>query len=334
MKITIKDVAFRAGVSIQTVSNVVNNRPVVVESTRRRVLQAIEELGYQPNASARSLRTHNAATIALVVIASERGYLVSAPYLDHAISGIIDGSRDAGYFILLYSAQPSQSAGKLADLYKQQRINGAIIASAQINESFVDELICSPMPFVLLERPVNGDRAASVRANSRLGGIQAINYLVQRGYRRIAFVGGAPAWASALERMEGYRQGMSGNGLQEQIRIVEGDWTLESGYRAAGELLQSDHPPEAVFAASDMLAIGVLQAARDLNRSVPTDVAVVGYDDFNAASLVSPALTTIRMPAYELGLKAAELIAGYHRAGQFTNKECILDTQLIIRNSA
>lgn len=334
MKITIKDVALRAGVSIQTVSNVVNNRPIVVESTRQRVLQAIEELGYQPNASARSLRTHNSATIALVVIASERGYLVSAPYLDHAISGIIDGSQDAGYFTLLYSAQPSQSARKLTDLYQQQRIDGAIIASAQLNESFVDELVSSPMPFVLLERPVKGDRSASVRANSRLGGIQAVNYLVQCGYRQIAFVGGSPAWASALERKEGYHQGMISNGLQEQIRIVEGDWSLESGCRSAKQLLQSDNPPEAIFAASDMLAIGVLQAARDLNRSVPADVAVVGYDDFNAASLVSPALTTIRMPAYELGFKAAELIAGYHRAGQFASQEWILDTQLIIRDSA
>jgi len=334
MSITIKDVAFRAKVSIQTVSNVVNGRPVVVENTRQRVLKAIKELGYQPNASARSLRTRRTKTIALVVIASERGYLVSAPYLDHAISGIIDGARDEGYFILLYSVQPGQSAQALDDLYGQQRIDGAIVASAQLDEPFVDELACGPVPFVLLERPVSGVRAASVRAKSRQGGAQGVRYLTGRGYSQIAFVGGLPSWASAIERLEGYRQGMIEAGLQDQIRVVAGDWSLESGRRAALELLHGSEPPDAIFAANDVMAIGVLQAARELGLSTPGNVAVMGYDDFYTASLVSPALTTIRMPAYELGLKAAELMLSYDQDKMFAEQDILLDTQVIVRDSA
>ena len=334
MSITIKDVAFRAKVSIQTVSNVVNGRPVVVENTRQRVLKAIEELGYQPNASARSLRTRRTKTIALVVIASERGYLVSAPYLDHAISGIIDGARDEGYFILLYSVQPGQSARALDDLYGQQRIDGAIVASAQLDEPFVDELACGPVPFVLLERPVSGVRAASVRAKSRQGGVQGVRYLIERGYSQIAFVGGLPSWASAIERLEGYRQGMIEAGLQDQIRVVEGDWSLESGRRAALALLHGSEPPDAIFAANDVMAIGVLQAARELGLSTPGNVAVMGYDDFYTASLVSPALTTIRMPAYELGLKAAELMLSYDQDKMFAEQDILLETQVIVRDSA
>jgi DNA-binding LacI/PurR family transcriptional regulator len=321
-------------VSIQTVSNVVNGRPIVVESTRQRVLEAIEALGYQPNASARSLRTRRTNNIALVVIASERGYLVSAPYLDHALSGIIDGARDNDYHILLFSTLPGQSSRALEDLFGQQRIDGAIVAAAQLGEQFVDELSNSPVPFVLLERPVSGARAVSVRANSRLGGVQGVNYLVARGYRRIAFVGGLASWASALERLEGYRQGMSETGLQDQIRLVEGDWSLESGRRADLALLRDPDPPEAIFAANDVAAIGVLQAAREMGLSTPGDVAVMGYDDFNSAALVSPALTTIHMPAYELGLKAVELVMAYAHDGTFAQPDILIDTSLVIRASA
>lgn len=334
MRVTIKDVASRAGVSIQTVSNVVNGRPVVVESTRQRVLQAIEELGYQPNASARSLRTRRTKTIALVVIASERSYLVSAPYLDHAINGIIDGASDEGYFILLYSVQPGQSARVLDEMYGQQRIDGAIVAAAQLDEPFVDELSRGQVPFVLLERPVTGARAASVRANSRQGGIRGVRYLFDRGYHRIAFISGLPSWASAEERLAGYRQGMIEAGLQDHMRVAEGNWSLESGRRAALDFLQSAKPPDVIFAANDVMAVGVLQVARELGLVVPGDVAVMGYDDFNTASLVLPALTTVHMPAYELGLKAAEIMLAYDQEGMFTKKEVLLDTQVIIRESA
>jgi len=334
MKITIKDVASRAGVSFQTVSNVINGRPVVAESTRQRVLQAVKELGYQPNASARSLRTHRTKTIALVVIADERGYLISAPYLDQAISGIIDGTRDKDYFILLYTVQPGQSAQQLEALFQQQRIDGAIVAAAQLNEPFVEELSNGPVPFVLLERPVDGERAASVQANSRLGGMQGVNYLVSRGYQHITFISGKLSWASAHQRQEGYRQGMIAAGLAEQIKIIPGDWSLESGRRAAFELLQSPDPPEAIFVANDVAAIGVLLAARELGLSIPKDVAVMGYDDFSSASLVSPSLTTIHMPAYEIGLKAAELMLNYQQNGSFPTQNILLDTHIVVRGSA
>jgi len=334
MKITIKDVAGRAGVSFQTVSNVINGRPVVAESTRQRVLQAVKELGYQPNASARSLRTHRTKTIALVVIADERGYLISAPYLDQAISGIIDGTRDEDYFILLYTVQPGQSAQQLEALFQQQRIDGAIVAAAQLNEPFVEELSNGPVPFVLLERSVEGERAASVQANSRLGSMQGVDYLVSQGCQRITFISGKLSWASAHERQEGFRQGMIAAGLGDQISIFPGDWSLESGRHAALALLQSSSPPEAIFAANDVTAIGVLQVARELGLSVPKDLAVMGCDDFSTASLISPALTTIHMPAYEIGLKSAELILNYQQNGSFPTKNILLDTHIVVRESA
>ena len=334
MKITIKEVASQVGVSIQTISNVVNNRPVVAESTRQRVLKAIQDLDYQPNASARSLRTHRTKTIALVVIASERGYLISAPYLNQAISGIIDSTRDEGYLILLNSVQPRQTAQPLEALYRQQRIDGAIIASAQLDEPFVEELARGPIPFVLLERSNSGEHMAAVMANNRLGGMQAVNYLVSRGYRRIAFIGGLLSWASAHERQEGYRQGMIAAGLGDQISIFPGDWSLESGRHAALALLQSSSPPEAIFAANDVTAIGVLQVARELGLSVPKDLAVMGCDDFSTASLISPALTTIHMPAYEIGQKAAELMLDYQQNGHFSIQNILLDTQVVVRESS
>lgn len=334
MKVTIKDVATRVGVSIQTVSNVVNNRPVVAESTRHRVLQAIQELDYQPNASARSLRTRRTKTIALVVISNERSYLTSAPYLDQAISGIIDGTRDKGYFILLNTVQPLQTAKPLEALYRQQRIDGAIVASAQLDEPFVDELADGPIPFVLLERPISGKRTATIMANSQLGGIRGVNYLVSRGYQRIAYIGGLLTWASARERQEGYRQGMIAAGLGDNIKIVPGDWSLESGRRAALALLQDSTPPDAIFAANDFTAIGVLQVARELGLSIPGDLAVMGFDDFTLAPLISPTLTTVHMPAYEIGLKAAELMLAYQESGYFSTQTILLDTQVIVRESS
>jgi LacI family transcriptional regulator len=173
-----------------------------------------------------------------------------------------------------------------------------------------------------------------VRANSHQGGNQGVRYLFDRGYRQIAFISGLPSWASAEERLAGYRQAMSEVGLQDRIQVAEGDWSLESGRRAGRELLQSAEPPDAIFAANDVMAVGVLQVARELGLVVPGDVAVMGYDDFNTASLVLPALTTVHMPAYELGLKAAEIMLAYDQEGMFTEKEVLLDTQVIVRESA
>ena len=171
-------------------------------------------------------------------------------------------------------------------------------------------------------------------ANSQLGGIQGVNYLVSRGYKRIAFIGGLLTWASARERQEGYRQGMIEAGLRDHIQIVPGDWSLESGRHAALALLQDSNPPEAIFAANDVTAIGVLQVARELGLSIPGDLAVMGYDDFTLASLISPTLTTIHMPAYEIGLKAAELILAYQESGYFSTQTVFLDTQVVIRESS
>ncbi|MBI4771937.1 MAG: LacI family DNA-binding transcriptional regulator, partial [Chloroflexi bacterium] len=151
-----KDVAQHAGVSIQTVSNVVNSRPIVVEETRQRVLAAMAELGYRPNAIARGLRRNTSQTIGLAVISAERRYLVSAPYLDEVISGVADAARDSDYFLLLHSITPHDHPSALTELFLQRRIDGAILTCAELDEPFVDELNQSGIPFVLIERPVTG----------------------------------------------------------------------------------------------------------------------------------------------------------------------------------
>ncbi|MBI4757603.1 MAG: LacI family DNA-binding transcriptional regulator [Chloroflexi bacterium] len=332
MAVTVRDVAARAQVSVQTVSNVVNGRPIVAEATRQRVLKALAELGYQPNAIARGLRSNCAHTIGVVFITTERRYLVRAPYLNEVVSGIADAARDSEYELLLQSVAPHEHPSAVTQLFRRRQIDGVILTSAELGEPYVEELTANDVPFVLIDRPVAGERAACVRADNRGGALAAVRYLIQRGHTHIGLISGALNWHSGVERLAGYRQALAERGLPEAV--THSDWSREGGHCALGELLDQWPKLTAVFVASDLMAVGAMEAACTRGLRVPEDLALVGFDDLTFATMVRPPLTTVRLPAYDMGVEATQLILGHLTDGRFPQPDVVLPTELVVRESA
>ena len=332
MPVTMREVALAANVSIQTVSNVVNERPIVADDTRLRVLSTMQRLGYQPNALAQSLRANRAQTIGLVFARSERRTFVRKPYLNELLSGFADATRDTDYSLLMHSGAENDPAPAILQLYQRRRIDAVILVGVLQADPVIEQVVASAVPTVVIDLPVEGDDVAGVRADYRAGAAAAVRYLIERGHTAIGYLGGTLDVYSGLERRLGYWETMTAHGLRSVE--VSGGWSREDGCLGMMHLLEQHPNLTAVFAAADPMAVGALEAARAAGRHVPDDLAVVGFNDLDLASLVTPALTTVHVPVYELGIRAAELLLDRLSTGHFTDTDIILPTHLVIRRSA
>jgi DNA-binding LacI/PurR family transcriptional regulator len=329
---TMRDVAEQAGVSIQTVSNVLNERPIVAEETRQRVLQTVQQLGYQPNAIARGLRANRTNTIALVLMTSQRRYLVRKPYLNDLISGIADAARDSNFGLLFQSVAPEASAAPIAELFRSRRVDGVILNSTESGEMYVTDLLSSRVPFVLIDRPIVGPEAACVRGDYYGGACLAVRHLIAQDHTRIGYLSGDTRAYSGAQRLQGYRDVMAEAGLAEAI--IYTDWSQEDAARALPELLDQYPDLTAVFVASDLMAVGVYEAAEARGLRIPDDLAVVGFNDLYFTTLLRPTLTTVHLPAYELGVQATEMMLARLTTGRFPTTDLVLPTALMVRASA
>ena len=330
MSVTMRDVAHAANVSVQTVSNVVNGRPIVADETRLRVLSTMQRLGYQPNALAQSLRANRAQTIGLVFARSERRHFVRKPYLNELLSGFADATRDTDYSLLMHSGDDNL-APTLLQLYQRRRIDAVILIGALQADPVLEPLLANSIPTVVIDLPVAGADVAAVRADYRAGAAAAVRYLLERGHAAIGYLGGTLDVYSGVERRLGYWETMTAHGLRPVE--VGGGWSREDGCLGLRLLLDRHPDLTAVFAAADPMAVGALEAARASGRRVPDDLAVVGFNDLDLASLVTPALTTVHVPIYELGLRAAELVLDRLATGGFTATDIVLPTHLVVRDS-
>jgi DNA-binding LacI/PurR family transcriptional regulator len=304
---TIRDVARHAGVSVATVSRVLNNSPLVVEPTRVRVQAAVDALGYRLNATARNLSIGRAMAIGVVVP------FFTAPSVIERLRGVVErlgrGERRE-YDLMLFDVEaPEQRDGALRDLARRDRVAGLLIISLPISDSEVDALEHDGMPAVLVD--TFHARLPRVVIDNVGGGALAARHLLEKGHRRIGFVGDHRTNPYGFTSSEDRRHGLVG-ALEEAG--IEHDPELERfgphGREEAGQLTESllalPDPPSAIFAASDLQAIGALKAAERLGARVPEDVAVIGFDDIDMAEIVG--LTTIRQPLHEGGALAADLL--------------------------
>jgi LacI family transcriptional regulator len=327
-RVTLAEVASLAGVSPTTVSHVLSGKRIVGAATRGNVQEAIRKLGYRPNNIARSLRTSRTSMVAVVVPD------ITNPFYGVLTRGLADGVYDAGYgtYVCNTDGIAERETTFLEDVL-DRGVDGIVMASANLAaERSAPGGLDTPTVYVggALDHP----QADLVTSDDEVGSRIATQHLLARGARRIAMIQGPGD--SGLARNEGYRRALADAGrVVDPALMVRGDWTRQGGQRAMQALMAQALPPDAVFCANDLMAIGAVDAARDLSVAIPSEVAIVGFDDVDAATIVSPKLTTVRNPAYAAGRAAGDLLLS-RMLGQYDgdSRTVVLPCPLIRRESA
>ncbi|WP_106398131.1 LacI family DNA-binding transcriptional regulator [Actinocorallia populi] len=325
---TLEAVAARAGVGRGTVSRVINGSPKVSEHSREAVLRAIEELGYVPNPAARTLVTRRTDTVALVVSESEER-VWGEPFFAGIIRGISAGLSETGLQLLLAMAQTPAEHERLEHYLTGHHVDGALLLSLHGDDPLPRRLEERGLPTVTAGSPLGRTPVACVDADNRGGARQAVQHLVDRGRRRIAAIAGPQDMQVGVDRLRGYRELNPGPDL-----VAPGDFSEESGAAAMRDLLERDPELDAVYAASDPMAIGAMRVLRASGRTVPGDVAVVGFDDSQMARHTEPPLTTVHQPVEEMGRAMAELLVARIQGREPESPVIILDTRLVVRESS
>ncbi len=332
MAATIFDVAQHAGVSIGTVSRVFNNRDRVHPETRERVLRAIRELNYQPNALARGLASQQTDTLGLVIPQ------VNDPFFFEIVRGVEDAASAAGYNLLIASQPRQPGEHSYLRLFHRGHVDAMVLVAIDVLAHEVQAIIDRGVPIVLVQQDV-GRNIPTFLADNYYGARTLIEHLVDvHGYRRVAFISGTDYTPDSRERLRGLRDVLAERGLDlPAAYITHGDYLRGSGYRAMQKLLDLPDRPEAVFAANDQMAADAIIAAQARGLCVPDDIAVVGFDDVPMASYVNPPLTTVSQPVYELGWQAARLALEASRedsdARPLSPRMVQLPTTLVVRHS-
>ncbi|AZS71230.1 LacI family transcriptional regulator [Streptomyces lydicus] len=300
---TMVDVARRAGVSVATVSHVLNETRPVRPGTRAAVLGAMDELGYTHNTLARSLVTSRTRSIGLAVSA------ISNPYFTEILQGVEAGALEAGYSLLI--ADPHDDPRhecKVVRLLHERRVDGMIVAPSAEPAELVEYLGRRKVPTVFLDRLV-GDGHDQVCAESTGPMRQLVEHLADLGHTRIGLVAGLPGLSTTTERVEGYREGLRARGLPFVPTLLAGGNSEAAGAQdATRQLLAAAEPPTAIITANNAMTIGALRALRELGREVPRDTALACFDDFSWAELFTPRLTAIAQPSRDLGAAAVRLL--------------------------
>lgn len=326
---TMKDVAQLAGVSIQTVSAVVNNKPEITEETRSRVLAAIEQLNYQPYLGARSLRTRQTRTIALVVsnIASVAIAAMASAAEAHA--------HAFGYSLILYNTH--NDVERETSYFKaaaRQWLDGIVFIPAMGQLGRLDILQAAGIPSVAIDRIPNDYDGPAVMLDNLKAGRLAGEHLLGLGHRRVAHIGGPKGLRLARERFGGFQQALEAWNLEPHSCVrEEGIFNCQSGYLAMQRLLACRPQPTAVFAANDLMAIGAMRAVDEAGLCVPQDISIVGVDDIEVAAFQTPPLTTIQQPFTQLATCGVQLLLEILAGKELAHPQIVIEPTLIVRQS-
>ena len=324
-----RDVARLAGVSIQTVSAVVNNKPDITLETRTRVLAAIKQLDYRPYSVARSLRTRQTRTIALVVsnIASVAIAAIASAAEAHAHS--------FGYSLILYNTH--NDVERETDYFNaavQKWVDGVVFIPAKGQLGRLDILQAAGIPSVAIDRIPDNYRGPAVMLDNIKAGRLAGDHLMDLGHRHVAHIGGPMEIRLARERFAGFQQALAARGLRpDSCAVQEGIFKCEHGYTAMQRLLAHQPRPTAVFAANDLIAIGAMHAVDEAGWRVPQDISIVGVDDIQVAAFQTPPLTTVRQPFTELATLGVQLLLDILAGKELAQTQIVIEPTLIVRRS-
>ncbi|GAA2297574.1 LacI family transcriptional regulator [Streptomyces kunmingensis] len=329
----IKDVAHEAGVSVGTVSNVLNQPHRVSEPTRRHVQQVIARLGYVRSEYARQLRAGHSRIMALLVLD------MGNPFFVDVARGAERAARDAGLGVMVCnSAQSAAEEAEYLSLFAEQRVRGALITPADPSGATLRDFRRHGIPYVVVDRVAGDEEGCSVSVDDVSGGALAIRHLVAGGHRSLAFVSGPAHLKQVQDRREGALKALAEAGLSEELlrELPTERLDVAAGRDAGARLLGLAQRPTAVFCANDLLALGVLQALYAAGVKVPDDMSIVGYDDIEFAAAATVPLTSVRQPALTLGTIAAQLLLQEtgERAGDHRHQHVVLRPELVVRGSS
>jgi LacI family transcriptional regulator len=328
---TLEEIAKRAKASRSTVSRVINDDPKVSAATRKRVLSVAKRLNYHPNVAARSLASGRTRILGLVIPERVAG-LFSDPYFPILIQGIMSACNAHDHSVMLWLAEPDYERRMISQILHNGLVDGVIMASMLMDDSLMQSLATSHIPFVLVGRHPTNPRISYVDVDNINSARKMVEHLFEAGYRRIATITGPRNMIAGVDRLKGYTLALRQRGMAIDSNLIgTGDFSEQGGYTAMQKLLIQK--PEAVFVASDNMAIGALRAIREVGQRVPQDIAIAGFDDMPFAERTDPSLTTVKQPIHQAGFAAAETLIDLIAHPRSEAKHIILPTELIIRAS-
>jgi LacI family transcriptional regulator len=333
-RLNLEEIGKLAGVSRSTVSRVVNDEPNVSSEVRARVMAVIAETGYRPHAAARSLASNRTGVVGLV-IASAAKTLFDDPYFGRLILGVTGATNAVDTTLALFLFDEGADEHSVsARVVNSGLVDGVIVTATTMGDPVIGSLQRADLPFVVIGRPDDGDSVFSVDVDNRGGARAAADHLVACGYQRIGFIAPPANTTAGVDRRAGFLEGLDRAGLSVGGRVEEGDWGEESGRRAMERLLAKEADrPDAVFAASDRMAVGGLRAIREAGLNCPSDVAVVSFDGLLPADQTVPRLTSITQPVAEVGERAATLLHDVIDGSVTEPEQIVFPTRLVIGES-
>ncbi|WP_330634630.1 LacI family DNA-binding transcriptional regulator [Anaerovorax sp. IOR16] len=331
-QVTMKDIAKEAGVSIATVSMICNNKDKnISEATRTRILELIAKRGYVPNVMARSLVTKKTKTIGLIIPD------ITNPFFPEIARGAEDMASKSGYSVIYCNTDDKiKRQDNYIKILTEKMVDGIIFAhSAEKAEADFNKF---RIPIVLIDRDSKADNVVGrVLVDNEAASMAGVSYLIQQGYKKIAYIAGSMKTKTAQDRLAGYRRALMEHGMPYDLKWVKkGSYRSQWGYDAIQEFEKESLSFDAIFCGNDLIAIGAIKALKEKGIYVPKDVGILGFDDVYLAQMTTPPLTTIRQPKYEMGYRAAELLIDViekEKKQEEKKERIILDTELVIRQS-
>ena len=330
--ITIKDIAKAAGVSTATVSLVFNNKDKSIsQSTRDRVLKIGKDLNYIPNSMARSLVTRQTKTLGLVLPD------IVNPFFPEIARGAEDRAWESGYSIIICNTDDdANQENNYLHVLSKKMVDGIILTHSANRNKEKSGLERCRIPIILIDRDYDSPNImGKVLVDNTEASCKAVNYLIKKGYTKIAYIAGPLNTRTARDRLDGYKKALVENNLRyEDNLVMVGEYKTQWGSEAALSLLESEQDFQAIFCGNDLIAIGAMKKLKEKNITIPDDIAVMGFDDIYISSLVDPELTTIKQPNYKMGFEAVRIMIDYLEGKEIEEKNIILSTELIIRKSS
>lgn len=328
---SMNDVANRAGVSIATVSRVLNNNGKVNEATRAKINKAIKELKYQPSRVAKRLRSKSVSSNLFGVLIPD----IENPFYVEVLRGIEEMAYHNNYAIIMCNFGQDEVKEKLyLEILQSEGIDGLIAAPAREDDPQLKKMVNDGLPIVCVDRGLVGINVDVVLVDNATGAFNAVDFLAKSGYKRIAYIAGLPEIPSSRLREKGYKEALAANGIPFNPELVKfGNSKHESGIKLCAELLDLPNPPDALFTGNNLITLGALETIHERKLKIPRDIAIIGFDDMYWSSSLNPPLTAVRQPAFEIGKRAVEMLIQRIQDPQRSSVQMTLNTELMKRSS-
>ncbi|MFA7574288.1 MAG: LacI family DNA-binding transcriptional regulator [Arcobacteraceae bacterium] len=328
-KPNLRVLAAKAGVSINTASRAINDKPDINPLTKEKILRIAREIGYVPNASAVALRTQKTRTLGVIIADNNN------PFYAEVLSGIEAEAKANNYHIILTNTRRDyQEEENAIELLLGKQVDGLLIAPVQEKNEDIYKLIDSKIPFVVVGRDYEDLSIDAVYSDELKGGYIATEYLIKKGFKNISYIGGYTYKSPARRRLEGYKKALTDYGIAIKENLIKiGDIDIKDGYNQTKDMFDQGINFQAIFAYNDMMAFGAVKAIKERGLEIPGDIGVVGYDNILFSSLVSPPLTTVNLKKDELGRESVRLLLSKINGHRKKNKKIVLDVDLLIRGT-